>query len=288
MGHTNTVARHLFSCTTNSNLEKVKGLADASISVIRGKTAKKDVMQIEMISEENDSSPLKPIYAVASLEWGAYRDALNKRDRYWYLGPLRIYATFLFNAFNKSLTWECDAKLLFTEPCVGCSNCYIKPTQLNVHKTGRWWSSFIPSYRLGASNSNQVNATDYSKVVNKNCTNVNDIEISTTGLLLTTSNVNNNHTNAPNDAPNLNLQLSNDSYGFDFVWKSWARVNSNLFDSSANYLARTLQILPEQRSETEPISDKSADKFFFIDNETYEVRPIKIRLLPKILDFFVL
>lgn len=33
------------------------------------------------------------------MEWGAFRDAYMKQDKYWYLGPLRKYATYIFNGY---------------------------------------------------------------------------------------------------------------------------------------------------------------------------------------------
>lgn len=91
LGKNNLSARSIFS---NHKMEKVKNLADATIAVIEEAIKPIDIMKIEILE---DSS--KPIYAVNSLKWGAYRDADFKKDSYWYFGPLRKYATYIFNGF---------------------------------------------------------------------------------------------------------------------------------------------------------------------------------------------
>lgn len=68
----------------------------------------------------------KPVYAVAGIEWGAYRDAMVKKDKYWYFGPFRNYVTYLFNGLKGNITWNCEATIQYSTPCEGCSNCYIK------------------------------------------------------------------------------------------------------------------------------------------------------------------
>lgn len=77
----------------STKLEKVKSLADATMAVIENFTKPMDIMRIDIINDESK----KPVYAVAGIKWGAYRDAEVKKDSYWYFGGLRKYATYLFN-----------------------------------------------------------------------------------------------------------------------------------------------------------------------------------------------
>lgn len=53
-------------------------------------------MKIEVLDGDEEKQK-KPIYAVSGIRWGAYRDAEVKKDKYWYFGSLRKYATYLFN-----------------------------------------------------------------------------------------------------------------------------------------------------------------------------------------------
>lgn len=277
MGRTNNIATNLYNYTQKTQLEKVKGIVDATISVVRGKTDRKDVMKIEL-TQENEA--IKPIYAVGTLEWGAFRDALNLRDRYWYFGPLREYAAFLFNGFSDSLAWNCKAKLIYTEPCHGCKNCYIKPHQKDAQSNRRWWLSFIPLFR--PSTNQRIQTPDYSKVVNENCTKTAEIDVEKcSGILLATTNTSEVDV-MPSDPPKIVVKLGNEVTGFEFILESWTRLKTNLFNTGAEHSVRTVEILPDI------VSTDDAEKFFSIDNEAYEVKPIRVSIQPKILEFYVL
>jgi acylglycerol kinase len=83
VGRTNSVANKMFLGSMSSNLEEAKGITNAAMSIVRGKLENKDVMKIEIIPSADETVPLKPVYAVGSLQWGAFRDILAKRDKYW-------------------------------------------------------------------------------------------------------------------------------------------------------------------------------------------------------------
>lgn len=279
VGRSNNIASNIYKYTNSSNLEHVRGIADATISIVRGKTERKDVMQIQLLpTEENQLQP-KPVYALGRLQWGAFRDAYEKRDRYWYLGSLRDYATFLFNAFNDSITWHCSAKLIYTDPCQGCSNCYVKPnTTTPIQNQRRWWSGFIPTFRLGGS-ADQL--PDYSKVVNKNCASVTELEVQASEVLLTTQNDIDGDLNDVS-VPKISLKLGNGYEGLEFIQESWRRLQRNRFEPLVEYNVRTVEIQPQ--IDTTPENEK----YFSIDNEAYEVNPIKVTLLPKAINVYVL
>lgn len=91
LGKSNLTAKSIFP---SDNSEKVKSLADATLAVIEQAIKPIDIMKIEIMEDSN-----KPIYALNSIKWGAYRDADVKRESYWYFGPLKKYATYIFNGF---------------------------------------------------------------------------------------------------------------------------------------------------------------------------------------------
>lgn len=93
LGKNNTVAKNLFSLEKKNN---VQFLADATMAIIEEMTKPIDVMKVEVL-DGDESASRKPIYAVAGIKWGAYRDAEAKKDSYWYFGALRKYATYIFN-----------------------------------------------------------------------------------------------------------------------------------------------------------------------------------------------
>lgn len=96
LGKNNSLAKSFFP--TEKRLEKVRALADATMAIIEESVKLADVMRIDVIKDEQgDHESNKPVYAVASLKWGAYRDAEASKDSYWVFGPMRKYATYIFN-----------------------------------------------------------------------------------------------------------------------------------------------------------------------------------------------
>lgn len=279
-GRTNTVGESIFGFSNTSKLERAKGLADASMSIVRGNIVEKDVMKIEVLDNDETNVNIKPVYATGSFEWSTFSEAFNKRDSYWYLGSLRNYATFLINAFNNNLTWNCSASIAYTYPCAGCSNCYVKPHQIEIKSTRRWWSGFMPSFRLGSQPTEPK--TDYSKIKNPNCINEKSIECESSGIIISTSNVNKSITDGSNnEIPKLTLKLIKPSYGFSFISDSFDRINSKRINLDAEYEVRTVRLNPKTIDYNE---DK--ERFFYIDNESYEVKSINVTLLPKFLRFY--
>lgn len=319
VGRQNTLGERLFNFTNSSELKRVQGLADASLSIVLGNVVPKDVMKIELI-DENSNVKAKPVYALSSFEWSAFTDAFNQRDRYWYFGSLRDYVTFIFNAFSDSITWKCEATLTYTEPCPGCSNCYVTQKIFQAKPANRrWWSGFIPSFRLGSSQS-EPKKPDYSKVNNKNCSTVTTIECDSAGIIVSSSNI-----QEPNSddvkLPHLSLKLIKGQSGFSFIGDSWDRLNKNQINFDQNNAIRTVEIHPkistnseqevvqqnetsspaEENNEQDKLSidetksntqedkskpDQESEKYFYIDHESYEVKPIRITLLPKLVNFY--
>lgn len=258
-------------------MERVRGLADASLSVVRGNKARKDVMKIEVMENDEIKKNVRPVYALGTFEWSTFNDAFHQRDRYWYLASLRDYATFVFNAFNNDLQWKCDATISYTKPCAGCSNCFIKSNQGEMKKGNqRWWSAFIPSFRLGSSQSNAI-STDYSKIQNADCLQQTTIECESAGILITTNQKNNSE-----KLSKLDLKLVTSSNRFGFVEDSWNRLNNKQIKCDFEYPIRTAVVIPKLNENT------NISNFFYIDNESYEVKPVRITLLPNFINFYVL
>lgn len=259
----------------------MKGLADASLSILRGNVTPIDVMKIEVI--ENDAEYAKPVYALSGFEWSAFIDAFNERDKYWYFGQWRDYVTFTFNAFSDSISWDCAATISYTEPCAGCSNCYIASSRQigsKLTKGRRWWSSFIPSFRLGSAQSQLNTLPDYSKVQNANCKNQITIECDGCAGIIVNSSQHGKKLDDDDMHPHLQLKLIKGENGFSFINDSWKRLNTSHINFDQELMVRTVEIRPK----TDPSPNK--EKFFFIDHESYEVKPIRITILPKYVHFY--
>lgn len=274
VGRTNSLASQLYNFNKSSNLKEVEGMANASIAIVRGKTEQKDVMKIEVLQNESgETSSPKPVYAIDSLHWGAYRDIWTKRDKYWYFGPLREYATFLFNAFDDEAQWKCKAKLIISPPCSGCKNCYVKQEERVADR--RWWSKFIP--KISFTSNRKVAGPDYSKIVNENCQTKTEIEVEPSELLVTT-NVN----RLPDEIPKISLKIGKyEESSLDFVKNSWRRLGINDFECKIDDI-RSVEIVPER------VSTEDKELFFSIDNESYEVKPVRISVIPRAIQLYTM
>ncbi|CRK95545.1 CLUMA_CG009010, isoform A [Clunio marinus] len=279
VGKTNQFSLMLFNADgiPTNKVDEVRSMATAALSVVKGKTEQKDIMKIQLISdhENTESEPKKPFYAVGSLIWGSFNDILRKKDRYWVTGSLRNYTAFLFNGFGrKDVQWDCKAKMIYSDPCAGCSNCYekVESKTQRLHST-RWWSKFNATEK----------APDYSKILNPDCLTTHEEVINSSEVVIAT----NTAEGIPDKDSKLNIKLNvkSDDYGFEYIWNSWKRVRDRRYlDIPQNKLlqARTLVLLPET------VHDDSKEVYYSIDNEPYELMPIKITLLPKRLQFFTL
>ncbi|XP_059620370.1 acylglycerol kinase, mitochondrial [Phlebotomus argentipes] len=262
------------SCTQVHKLnrvEKARELAEAAISVVRGNVSKRHVMKIEVVAPDEEEHR-RPVFAVGSFQWGAFRDILSLRDQYWYVGPLREYLAFLVNAFSAKPTWECEAHMKYTPPCPGCLNCRTETKRVLAQKD-KWWSRFIPRSTVSAS---PATGDDFAKIINESCTKEYTIDGNHSEVIIETS--------EPMTAGSLQIKLSElENSSFSFIYNSWKRVQSNPSASTAQRAsidARTVEILPEKK-------ESAKEKYYSIDNEEYDVKPIKITLLKHAINMFM-
>ncbi|XP_017779933.1 PREDICTED: acylglycerol kinase, mitochondrial [Nicrophorus vespilloides] len=261
LGISNSVGSALFP--GGSRLPKVKSMADASLAIVEEATKPIDVMKIELINEGPEPEEAKPVYALSGIEWGAYRDAAARKDKYWYYGPLRKYATYIFSGYKDSLSWNCNALVTYTLPCEGCSNCTIERTESDK----RWYHRFFSSPKDNKSKAH---------IINDQCKLQQEKQISTTDLALITSNIL-GETSGP---PQLQLHLGPDSVDYvDFVSAGFKTETGGNREVKETILARQMEIKPVTAEEGKEI-------WFSIDNEDFEVKPVKITLLPKIIRMF--
>ena len=84
------------------------------------------------------------MYCLGGIQWGAYRDANAKKDKYWYWGMLRSYVTYIFMGLkseDSGVSWQCKGHLSYIVPCKGCSRC-VQAVE-NDKSRHRWWHVFI-------------------------------------------------------------------------------------------------------------------------------------------------
>jgi len=95
--------------------------------------------------QETPDGLVKPLYALGEVQWGAYRDACVRRNKYWLYGPYRNYASMVFSWPKSELAWECKGQIKYVKPCSGCKKCgalHLTP-EVEVQRNKRWWQVFI-------------------------------------------------------------------------------------------------------------------------------------------------
>lgn len=226
------------------------------MAIVENNTTWTNVMKIEPLPKE-DEVPNKPIYALSSIEWGAFRDTFAKKDKYWIYGPLREYASYIFNGYKNSLCWNCRGTLKYTPPCSGCSNCLKKKPEIK-----RKWAFFVPNTQVAP----QV---DLTNVINPECSVTNELCFKTSDFII--------KPRVTDGLPALSIGLGKSQYSYvEFVSEGWKRVkHSDLTPEVVK--ARTVEIQP---------LDSNPDVVLSIDQEEFEVKPVKVTLLPNMVKFF--
>lgn len=283
VGRTNSVAGRMFSADSGgSRVSEVERLTHAALSVIRGELTKKDVLKIEILPEVEVEESKPPIYALSSLHWGALRDTLAMRDKYWYFGGLREKAAVFFCAWKSTLiNWDCRGTMATTPPCAGCVQCYEQPGSGQPEYKGKnWWSFMVPTKSSKAvGESVLVDGQDVRRRVNPQCSVQTRTELEGVNeVLLTTGNVE----QGLEGRPRMHVRVSGEVSKTDWIQDGWRRTNDPLGSNVEPVEARTVELKPERKVKEEG----EKEEFYSIDNEAFEVKPIRVTLLPGSINVF--
>lgn len=116
---------------------------------------------------------------------------------------------------------------------------------------------------------------DYSKINNEKCKDTQNKHVSTADLVLSTTNAKNESYEGP---PKLELKLGPESVDyFGFVSEGFKSVKGER-TVNETIEARQIELSPEVAGNKE--------MWFSIDKENFEVKPVKITLLPKTIPLF--
>lgn len=270
LGETNNISHSLNSFSFD-DLPNIHEMTEATMNIIDGNCKLIDIVEVISLKEDPENE-LKPIYTAGSIEWGAWQDAYARRSKYWLGKTLRKYATFIFNGYKGNLNWNCNGVLKYTDPCTGCSNCYqeINLADQHIHSNKRWWHAFLPRKRTFITDT----GIDHSKIQNDNCGIFHEVPISTTDLCITTSTMGGTKS-SQNSSLNVQLAPKNVDY-LTFVSEGWRRVNGNRTLIDHSFEAKDIELYPEQKDE----------RVFFIDNEEFELTPVRMKLLSQCIKIF--
>ncbi|XP_076766711.1 acylglycerol kinase-like protein Mulk [Xylocopa sonorina] len=269
LGQTNKIAKSLYH--EYDDLSDVRQMIEATMAIINEESKMIDMIEIKSV-EDNSEEPVKPIYAMGTVEWGAWKDADASASKYWYLGPLKKYATYVFNGFKDNLNQYCDAILKYTLPCEGCSRCNRNNSFLSgsSNLNTRWWHVFIPKTTPNISN------IDYSKIINEKCDILHELPISTSELHIETSNLDKSQVVSSPSSLKVKIGPKDIDY-FSFIHKGWKKEQSNQSLCKQVAEAKHIELSPQK-------VDK--DCTLYIDNEEYELKTVEIKLLSRAVKVF--
>ncbi|XP_076174287.1 acylglycerol kinase-like protein Mulk [Ptiloglossa arizonensis] len=262
LGQTNRMAKSLYH--EYDNLTDIKQLIEATMVIIDEKFKMMDMVEVEPI-EENSEEPVKPIYAMGAIEWGKWKDARALAEKYWYWGPLKKYVTYAFNGYKGNLNYNRDVTIKYTNPCDGCSQCYQRDTSLNEfgNTNKRWWHAFVPK------KTTTTDTVNYSEIINEKCGILQELPISTSELHIETSNT---------SPSSLKVKKAPKDVGyFSFVIEGWKQENDNKLLYEEVTEAKNIELIPQEINK---------ENTLYIDNEEYEVKPVRIKLLSRAVKVF--
>ncbi|XP_078370614.1 acylglycerol kinase, mitochondrial-like [Oculina patagonica] len=90
LGTHNSLCNTIFS---NTNVAEARTIGNAALAIVKGYIKPVDVMEIK--GDEGRST-----FALSKLHWGAFRDANEKQDKFWIVGPFRRKLSYLVAAIK--------------------------------------------------------------------------------------------------------------------------------------------------------------------------------------------
>jgi len=266
LGETNRFSKLLFG----EDLDQVRLIAESAIAVVRAFTKKVDVIKV-------DGGEGRTIYALTGLEVGAYRDAEERKSKYWYFGPLKHRWTYLRTAMKE---WP---------PVFSARVDYLEATTQNMEEEKLilpkpQWSFF--HFLFGRAQENkklreEFNARMEAKRLEEDAAIV-STDVSTIEMAVSTSALKNSGVSL--QCLQLNLGPSNPTKG-DVIKEGWSRLQKTVHlggSAEDNVLAvKKMHIEPHAEDLGEGVH-----RWFNIDGEAFEAMPVDVSLLRDKLNFY--
>ncbi|XP_011186598.2 acylglycerol kinase, mitochondrial [Zeugodacus cucurbitae] len=266
LGRKSATALKYLDLKPENKLERVKSLTAALTPLLQEKVKNESVMKVDFVEETSEKAETtkenSTIYGLNDFSWGLLRDIESITDKYWYFGSLRQYAATFFSAFSNKLNWNLATDYVYTPPCAGCRNCQSYENKSYVKK-------FLPRmYTVRDTNSaNNMNAYKVNEECDKKTeghTNVNQLNITC-------------KQNGDSSSELETKMIDTLTPGFEFVKKINKVIGKELAPNST-IKSRTIQLQP---------TDKTASETHYsIDGEEYDVKPLRIEVIPNAIQVF--
>ncbi|XP_017042795.1 acylglycerol kinase, mitochondrial isoform X2 [Drosophila ficusphila] len=240
----------------------VKSLCKALEPMLKDESHFQSVIRFDVINEGDGSdSQLKPIFGLNGLSWGLLEDIDSGKDKYWYFGPLRHYASAASKSFANN--WSVKTDYVYTPPCPGCIDCASTQRQEAPLPSGLFTRNLFKYQK-------NTGETKRALVKNENCSNKFEGSVEA-------SQININCVQNKDNFAELESQfISSLQPGWDFI-KQIPRVTCSNISPSLVVKSRTIQLHP---------ADETTEKFYSIDGEEYDARPIKVSVVPNAIKVF--
>ncbi|KAL1462257.1 hypothetical protein WDU94_014107 [Cyamophila willieti] len=268
LGRNNHIARSIYGdpLDRDGQVETAESLARAAMTVVeQARSSEMNALCVQVLQgndpddgSEAESRPLVPdsnkFYALHSVEWGNLKNAQTKRDKYWYLGPLKPYLTYMLNGLSLE---PIKARLVYSAPCTGCKQCYTTRSDVKIEPKKQWFEKFVTK------NSADVKSKNYTLIDNAQCGVLNQQYVDSMDIKVTVL-----------PPPHMTFVKGPNSYTYqDFVKLGWDYEQTNQLESTEQIQAQQLDIIPETNEED------SNNSFIYIDNEQFDLKPLRLTLL---------
>ncbi|KAH8249099.1 hypothetical protein KR032_005843 [Drosophila birchii] len=250
------------------DVEYVKSLCSALEPMLKDESKYQSVIRFDVINDtEEGEQHLKPIYGLNGLSWGLLKDIDNAKDKYWYFGPLRHYASAAFRYFVDN--WSLKTDYVYTPPCPGCIDCAaaIQRQEDAALPAGRFTNLIFKYKKSSPAEQPMVRAL----VKNEICGNKFEGSIEANQINIKCTQ------NKDNFAELESQFISSLQPGWDYIRQIPQVVASSSILPTLVVNSRTIQLHP---------AGEMADKFYSIDGEEYDARPIKVSVVPNAIKVF--
>ncbi|XP_073845601.1 acylglycerol kinase-like protein Mulk [Musca autumnalis] len=245
LGERNETVSAFLPTDSKKKVAYVKCLSSCVLSLLQDRLRYRNVLKYEVLPDENDPEPHRPIYGLQKFSWGLLRDIEAKKDKYWYFGALRHHAAAVATAFTSEMSNSIKANVTCTPPCAGCTKC--AETKTHTQRVFKKLFASKPTAPMAAT------------VVNETCGQKEEHTVEAKQMDIGWKQ------NAQTFAE-LNTEIIETiEAGIDFVTHIKKKMEPSLLLKS-----RTIELQPKE-------FDMAT---YTIDGEEYDARAVKITLLP--------